>query len=338
MKLTRREFTTGIILLPGSVRGLWRQDPKQEGVNPPLVSPNSPFNRAFEFSSLASWVTPNSDFFIRSHFGLPEAARSSLVKIRGSVQREIVLSLDTIGRMTTIEVPVTLECAGNLVGWGGVSNARWTGVSLGILLKEAGLQPGSEQVVLVGADGGADREAGGISIDAFARSIPLAKALEPSTILATRMHGVPLPAEHGGPLRAIVPGYYGMDSVKWIKEVIVSREPFKGFYQTRRYYETRRADGRLVTHELHRMKIKSQIARPRRDELLTTGPITILGAAWSGESRIRTVRVSVDGGVTWQPARLGSEDEASAWRLWSYAWSPSPGRYELVARATDDRG
>src|SRR5215470_15879718 len=99
MKLSRREFTAGIILLPGSVRGLRWQDPNQEVTNPPLVSPNSPFNRAFEFSSLGSWVTPNSDFFIRSHFGLPEAGRSSPVKIRGSVQRELALSLDTIERM-----------------------------------------------------------------------------------------------------------------------------------------------------------------------------------------------------------------------------------------------
>jgi DMSO/TMAO reductase YedYZ molybdopterin-dependent catalytic subunit len=236
------------------------------------------------------------------------------------------------------EIPVTLECAGNLVGWGGVSNARWAGVPLATLLNEAGLLPGSEQVVLVGADGGVDREAGGMSIDAFARSIPIAKALESSTILATRMNGVPLPAEHGGPVRAIVPGYFGMDSVKWIKEIIVSRESFKGFYQTRRYYETRKVNGRLVTEELHRMKVKSQIARPGRGGAIVAGPTAVSGAAWSGESRIQGVKVSVDGGATWKPARLGSDDQISAWRLWSLEWVPVAGRYDLIARAVDDRG
>src|SRR5260370_38329644 len=152
------------------------------------------------------------------------------------------------------------------------------------------------------------------------------------------MNGVALPAEHGGPLRAIVPGYYGMDSVKWLKEIFVSREPFRGFYQTRRYYETRSVNGRLHTGALHRMKIKSQIARAKRGDSLSAGPTALAGAAWSGESRIRSVKVSVDGGVTWQPARLGDEDEPSAWRLWSLDWSPSAGRYDLIARATDDRG
>src|SRR5262249_12716541 len=129
MKLTRREFTAGIILLPASPRGRSKRDPKQEDRNPPLVSPNSPFNRAFDFASLASWLTPNSEFFIRSHFGVPEPARAPVIKVRGWVDRELVFSLDALGRMPSREVPATLECAGNLVGWGGVSNARWTGVS-----------------------------------------------------------------------------------------------------------------------------------------------------------------------------------------------------------------
>jgi DMSO/TMAO reductase YedYZ molybdopterin-dependent catalytic subunit len=205
-------------------------------------------------------------------------------------------------------------------------------------LNQAGLLPGSAHVVLVGSDGGSEREAGGITVDAFARSIPLAKALEPLTILATGMNGVPLPAEHGGPVRAIVPGYYGMDSVKWIKEIFVSREPFKGFYQTSRYYETRRVSGRDVTADLHRMKTKSQIARPARSASIPAGPAVVTGAAWSGESRIRSVKVSLDGGVNWKEARLGAEDKPSAWRLWSLDWLATPGRYEIIARATDTRG
>jgi DMSO/TMAO reductase YedYZ molybdopterin-dependent catalytic subunit len=128
-----------------------------------------------------------------------------------------------------------------------------------------------------------------------------------------------------------------MDSVKWIKEIFVSRQPFTGFYQTSRYYETRKLNGRLRTETLHRMRIKSQIARPV-DQSLTAGPITIVGAAWTGESRIRAVKVSVDGGATWRPAKLGADDATSAWRLWFFEWSPAQGRYELIALATDARG
>jgi len=323
------------MLLPATLRRLLQQ---AQGPKPLITSPNSPFNKAFDFSTLATWITPNSEFFIRSHFGVPDAGQSWTIKVRGSVEREFSLTLDMLHRLPTREIPVTLECAGNLVGWGGVSNARWTGVSLAAFLNQAGLLPGSAQVVLVGSDGGSEREAGGITVDAFARSIPLAKALEPSTILATGMNGFPLPAEHGGPVRAIVPGYYGMDSVKWIKEILVSREPFKGFYQTSRYYETRKVNGQQVTADLHRMKIKSQMARPARGVAISAGPVLVMGAAWSGESQIRRVKVSVDGGITWKTARLGTEDEPSAWRLWSLDWQASPGRYEIVARATDARG
>jgi DMSO/TMAO reductase YedYZ molybdopterin-dependent catalytic subunit len=338
MNLTRREFAASFLILPTALRGVFRQRSGQEGIKLPITSPNSPFNRAFEFSSLASWITPNSEFFIRSHFGVPETSRAWTIKVRGSVERELAITLDAVNRLPARNIPVTLECAGNLVGWGGVSNARWTGVSLAAILNQAGVLPGSEQVVLVGSDGGSEREAGGINVDSFARAIPLAKALEPSTILATGMNGLPLPAEHGGPVRAIVPGYYGMDSVKWVKEIFVSREPFRGFYQTSRYYEARRVNGRQVTEDLHRMKIKSQIARPARGAAIAAGPVVVMGAAWSGESQIRSVKVSVDGGVTWKTAPLGTEDEPSAWRLWSLDWQASPGRYELVARAADARG
>jgi DMSO/TMAO reductase YedYZ molybdopterin-dependent catalytic subunit len=338
MNLTRREFAATFLLLPAALRGLFQQRSGQEGIKTPITSPNSPFNRAFEFSSLASWITPNSEFFIRSHFGLPQQQRAWTIKVRGSVERELDITLDAVGRLPTRNIPVTLECAGNLVGWGGVSNARWRGVSLAAILNQAGLMPGSEQVVLIGADGGVEREAGGINVDSFARAIPLAKALEATTILATGMNGLPLPAEHGGPVRAIVPGYYGMDSVKWVKEILVSRQPFSGFYQTSRYYETRRVSGREVTADLHRMKIKSQIARPARGAAIAAGAAVVTGAAWSGESRIRSVTVSIDGGLNWKEARLGSDDEPSAWRLWSMDWLASPGRYELVARATDTRG
>src|SRR5215470_16172507 len=137
MILTRREFVSAMLLLPASFREALGAGAQQDPSKPILTSPNSPFNRAFDFSSLASWETPNSDFFVRSHFAAPEPPRQWVLKVRGSVERELALTLDVLDRMPAIEIPVTLECAGNLVGWGGVSNARWSGVSLAALLKQA---------------------------------------------------------------------------------------------------------------------------------------------------------------------------------------------------------
>ena len=340
----RREFMTRIIAAPLVFSAAFRvRAPRlafDPGQNPPITSPNSPFNRAFNFADLKTWITPNSDFFVRSHFGVPSADPARwTVTVSGAVERQISLSMDELLKLSSQDAVVTLECAGNLVGWGGVSNARWAGASLRALLMHAGIKEGAQEVVLIGADGGAEREAGGMQIDSFARGIPLAKALDPATLLAYRMNGEPLPAEHGGPVRAVVPGWYGMDSVKWLKQVVVSRERFEGFYQTRRYYE-RRLDGPVAKGgPLHPMRVKSQIARPLGDDVVVYRPVHVLGAAWAGEAEIARVTVSFDGGRNWVDAELAPERAPYAWRLWSYNWNPAAeGRYEIVARARDSAG
>jgi len=306
--------------------------------DPPITSPASPFSRAFDFADLKSWITPNADFFVRSHFGVPNTASPWTVTVTGAVKRDITVTFEEVLRLPARDDVVTLECAGNLVGWGGVSNARWTGASLRALLMQAGIQEGAQEVVLIGADGGAEREAGGIQIDSFARGIPLAKALDPATLLAYRMNGESLPAEHGGPLRAIVPGWYGMDSVKWLKRIVVGRDRFAGFYQTRRYYEARKNAGAVEQGPLHAMRVKSQISRPLRGEVLRGRPIKVQGSAW-GEAEIARVELSFDGGGAWVIARLSPESAPNAWRLWSYDWNPArDGSYEIMVRARDTSG
>lgn len=307
---------------------------------PPITTPNAPFSRAFNFASLKDWITSNSEFFIRSHFGIPKTDNSPwTVKVTGAVERERVFTIDELLKMPAVEDVVTLECAGNLVGWGGVSNARWTGVKLGDLLKAAGARADAIEVVMVGADGGAEREAGGRQVGSFARSVPLAKALDANTLLAYKMNGEPLPSVHGGPLRAIVPGWYGMDSVKWIKQITVAREPFKGFYQAERYYEARRTIAGVERFPLGAMRLKSQIARPINEEILPLKATTIVGAAWSGDAEITRVELSFDGGRTWKEAKLAQERAPFAWRLWSFDWTPTAsGAYEIIARAHDARG
>jgi DMSO/TMAO reductase YedYZ molybdopterin-dependent catalytic subunit len=306
----------------------------------PITSPQSPNSRAFNFAALNEWITPNSEFFVRSHFGTPRLdAAPFVMKVTGLVERERRFTLEDLLRLPAREEVVTLECAGNLVGWGGVSNARWTGVRLGDLLQAAGLSGDAKEVVLIGADGGTDEEAGGLAIDAYARSIPLSKAMEATTLLVFKMNGEPLPAQHGGPLRALVAGWYGMDSVKWLRQINIVREPFTGFYQARRYYEARRAGDLTTRGPLGAMRLKSQIARPASDAQLPLAPFVIAGAAWCGDAEIARVEVTTDGGRTWQAAKLGAEQAPLAWRLWAYEWQPAAaGKTIIAARAYDTRG
>ena len=337
---SRRNFLVGLASVPIST-GLAVRPFGARQQSPPTYSSSSPYNRAFDFQSLNSWIVPNDEFYTRSHFPVPRTTGSTwTVTVDGAVDQVRSFTLDDIKKLPFRELPVTLECAGNLVGYGGVSNARWGGVSLGTLLRAAGVKSNAVEVILSGADGGPEREANGLQIDAFARGIPVAKALDVDTVLAYQMNGEALPSVHGGPLRAIVPGWYGMDSVKWINRVWVSREPFSGFYQTKRYFEAKRVGGTIKTGPLHEMRIKSQLARPRPDEaLLLSRKIEIAGAAWGSSTGIQRVDLSFDGARSWQPAALDEEKAPYAWRIFRFQWQPSrSGTYEIVARATDGGG
>lgn len=308
---------------------------------PPVTMANAPNSRAFPFASLNSWITPTAEFFVRSHFGVPklEPARWAL-EIKGAVERPRNFTLAEILKLPAQQAVVTLECSGNPVGWGGVSNARWTGIRLGALLEACGVRADAAEVVLVGADGGAEREANGIQVPAYARGISIKKALDKDTLLAFKMNDEALPAIHGGPLRAIIPGFYGMDSVKWIQQIMVSREPFKGFYHSQRYYEARRINGQVYRNELHELRIKSQIARPLQQQTLTLEPTRIVGAAWTnGDAEITRVELSFNRGKSWVEATLGEEQAPYAWRLWSLDWTPAvAGVFEIIARAHDSKG
>jgi len=334
--IARRRFIAQVAALPLALGGAQWPFLQQ----PPLTSPASPNSRAFNFAALDRWITPTDQFFVRSHFGTPKLdAAPFVVKVTGLVERERRFTLDELLRLPVQEEVVTLECAGNLVGWGGVSNARWTGVRLSEVLKAAGLRSDAKEVVLIGADSGTDEEAGGMAIDAYARSIPLDKAMAATTLLVFKMNGEPLPAAHGGPLRALVSGWYGMDSVKWLKQISIAREPFAGFYQSRRYYEARRSGDLTTRGPLGAMRLKSQIARPLNDARLAVAPLTIAGAAWCGDSEVARVEVTTDGGRTWQAAKLGADHAPLAWRLWSYEWQPAAaGKTIIAARAYDTRG
>jgi DMSO/TMAO reductase YedYZ molybdopterin-dependent catalytic subunit len=230
------------------------------------------------------------------------------------------------------------------VAWqlGAIGNAEWTGVALGDILSRAGLRKSAVEIVLEGADRGSvnddPKSPGPI---AFARSLPVEKALKPEVLLAHSVNGRPLPAEHGAPLRAVVGGWYGMASVKWLTRILAVEAPFAGYWQTMDYSYFRRVDGLPVLTSIGEMQVKSAIARPATGESVPRdSDYRIFGAAWAGEAAIARVDISVDGGAHWSPATLIDRAAPFCWRFWEYRWrTPSaPGRVRLLARATDSRG
>jgi len=238
----------------------------------------------------------------------------------------------------------TVECAGNGrsflqphahgVQWGAgaVGHAEWTGVPLRILLQKVGIKPEATEVLFEGADRGA--EADHPEPMAFARSLPLAKALDPDTLLATRMNGEPLEPIHGFPVRLLVPGWYGVASVKWLQRIEVLREPFQGYFQTTKYTIQQSGSDGLKRVIVGPMALKSEIIRPHPGEALGVGTNRLFGVAWGGPETVAGVEVSTDGGQLWSAAELIGPRAPYSWALWEYLWEVAePGSHTLLARA-----
>jgi sulfite oxidase len=306
-------------------------------------------------SLLNTWITPNDLFYVRHHTYAPNideaAAKEWSVKVDGEVERPLTISLDELKRMGRATVTVTLECAGNGraffdppvagIQWekGAVGTARWTGVRLADLLAKAGLKPTGKYALL----GGADKPVG--QMPDFLRNVPIDKAMHPDTILAYEMNGEPLPALHGFPLRAIVPGWEGAYAVKWLNHVQVIDKEHDGFFVKTAYrYPSRRvAPGAAVAPKdmvpLTGLVVKSFINSPLEGAAVKPGKIRVTGFAWAGESKIAKVDVSLDNGSTWAPARLGRERERYAWQSFEHELSiTAPGSYLIMSRATDEKG
>jgi DMSO/TMAO reductase YedYZ molybdopterin-dependent catalytic subunit len=315
-----------------------------------IIRQKDPNNLEMPFDQLDDFITPSELFYIRSHFLVPELNVASYrLSIRGAVRRELSLSYAEIRSMPSRTCIATLECAGNSrvflvppapgAQWelGAVGNAEWTGVPLAVLLDRAGLADRVCELVLEGADRGVPKEEpkppGTIS---YARSIPRNRALEPDVLIAYSMNGQDLTPDHGYPLRAIVPGHYGMASVKWLTDIIATTQPFQGYWQTSDYGYWDDSTGVPVRRPLAEMKLKAQIARPRVYETLEPGRCyTIFGAAWAGDTDVTEIWVSVDGGTSWVQGDFLDPINRHAWRRWKYEWiTPThPGRYTLLARA-----
>lgn len=320
-----------------------------------IVRQTSPLNLEYQFSSLSDWLTPSDQFYVRSHFPTPKVdqAQWSLL-VDGAVERPLRLSLGDLRAMKAATLTAVMECAGNGrvfyeparegLQWqsGAVGNAAWDGILLRDVLRLAGVRSDAAEVVLVGADRGAvdaGKKTASPGHIAFARSIPLAKAMSDGVLLATDMNGEPLTPAHGFPIRAVVGGWFGMAWVKWLQEIRVVDRPFLGYWQARDYFRWERRFGEPNLVPLSEMEVKAQIAQPVSGSTVIVGqPVRIFGAAWSGEAPLSRVEVSTDG-HGWSEARLLQPNQPFAWRLFEHVWTPAaPGRYALRSRAFDVAG
>jgi sulfite oxidase len=308
---------------------------------PGLVLRNArPLDAESPIEALRTFETPNDLFFVRSHHALPVVNSTPwTLTIDGEVAHQVTLSLDDIRRLRAERRSVTLECAGNGRGrfnlsptsgvqWGvgAVSTATWTGVPLAMLLDRAGVQAGAQHFWMEAADGAPLPAA-----PKFLRSIPREIALA-EAFVAYEMNGRPVPFLHGGPLRLIVPRWFGMASTKWLTHVHARATESDNHFMARGY---RYADGSPVDL----MRVKSLITTPRDGDQITTGTTRVTGVAWTGSGTVSQVEISSDGGQTWQPARFTSEAKPGVWRQWEASVPVrSPGDQHVRSRATDTAG
>jgi DMSO/TMAO reductase YedYZ molybdopterin-dependent catalytic subunit len=323
---------------PGEVVIPWLDQPEP---NPNPVG----IQNQLVWEELDSWITPSDRFFSISHFDRPEIdAAGWALSVDGLVDRPLRLILDDVRARPRQEVVFTLECSGNH-GFpfftGGIGNARWAGTPLAAVLEEAGIQDEAVEVVFWGADAGEivlqDAIRDVTMQQNFARSMSLADAMRPDTILCYEMNGEALPSANGFPLRLIAPGWYGIANVKWLTRIELRDRRFMSLLMARDYVTIREEehDGMTVWAEtsVGHTNLKSAPARVTRTE----DGYRIVGAAWGGS--VDRVEVRIDD-EEWVPAEIDRMEEAeNAWKIWSFDWNDAaPGEHTVTSRAIDATG
>lgn len=319
-----------------------------------IVRMEQPRNLETPLSALSGEHVPNEHFFVRSHFAVPAVdAKAFKLTVEGHVEKRLELTLDELKRMGPVTKSAVMECAGNgrvfLVpqarglqwGHGAVGSAAWTGVPLGAVLERAGVKRGAADVVLVGADSGVIADPATPGAINFDRGIPLAKATADETLLVWEMNKEPLTAAHGAPLRAVVGGWYGMASVKWLTRVVVTERPHPGFWQTFDYSRWDRSGPTPQLVPLTAIEPRAVIVSPAPAEVVKPGAeVSVTGVAWGGENAVAKVELSADGGKSWSPAELAGKPAALGWTHWRWKWATpkAAGPAALLARCTDDKG
>lgn len=313
-------------------------------------------NHGLPLEAMRHDLSPPGLHYILTHYDIPYVPDDAPwhLTLGGRVRRPLTLTPADLRALPQVTTRVTLECAGNgralltprpvsqpwLVE--AVGTAEWTGVPLRLLLAEAGgVEGDAVDVVCTGADHGVER---GVEQD-YQRSLPVdvATGTEPEVLVAYEMNGAPLPPQHGHPLRLVVPGWYGMAHVKWLREITVTDTPFTGFQQTVAY--RLRQDPGDEGEPVTRIAPRALLIPPgfpdfmSRTRVVRPGTVMLEGRAWSGRAPVTSAEVSTDAGQTWHRAELEPDTgHRWAWRRWSMPWTAEPGEHVLSARATDAEG
>jgi sulfane dehydrogenase subunit SoxC len=309
-------------------------------------------NHGMPLEMLRHDITPVGLHYLLIHYDIPEVdADAWRLEVGGLVDTPLSLSLEEIRSRESVTRPVTFECAGNgrarleprpiSQPWlsEAVGTGRWTGVRLRDVLLQAAAGADAVEVLFTGIDRGVE----GGEPQNFERSLPLADAMRDDVLLAYELNGAALPPQHGFPLRLVVPGMYGMASVKWLQRITVLDAPFLGYQQARgyRFREDEEEPGRPVLRILPR----ALMAPPgvpdfmTRERHVSASPMQIFGRAWSGFGAVDRVEFSADGGDEWIEAELDAPPADNAWQAWRHTWTPAAtGSHELCCRARDEAG
>ena len=358
--ISRRQFVLGAsatIGAVGAVRPLlsWGTDQ-----SPAIPGKHGMIARSLRFLDLEmpaeyanSFITPVEHFYVRNHMHEPSTVDPGewRLSVGGEVEKPLTLSLEELMKMEQHSVIDTLECAGNGrafavprvpgIQWekGAVGTARFSGPHLRELLERAGVRTTGKHVMFRGLDEVPRK------VPPFIRSIPIEKAMDGDTLVALHMNGAPLTEHHGFPARALVPGWIGAASCKWLTEIKLLDREFEGNFMSPGYRMPNQPikPGETVkvedTHPVTSLNVKSLIANPRDGASTKSRTLHVQGMAWAGEADIAKVEVSTDSGATWQPAQLDRKQSHYAWRIWGFSWNaPKPGAYTIMSRATDTQG
>lgn len=308
-------------------------------------------NRGMPLEGLRYDITPTGMHYLLIHFDIPEVDPNAWnLRIGGLVGNPVTLSLGDIKALPSRTEVVTMECAGNgralftprsaSQPWllEAIGTAEWTGTPLKGVLEAAGLKETAVEILFTGSDQGVQGE----EVQYYQRSLTIEEATRDEVLLVYEMNGRALEPQHGYPLRLVVPGWYGMTSVKWLESIEAVGEPFNGYQMHGSYRYAQTADEPGEPVDL--IRVRALMVPPgipdflTRTRLLDSGPVTLTGRAWAGRLGISRVETSTDGGASWSDAQLGVQPPRFAWRGWTAQWNAAAGRYTLMVRATDTDG
>jgi len=323
----------------------------------PLVEPYlitrdlKPENQEAPIHFLPQDITPVKNFYIRNHFEYPALTQQAYVlSIEGEIIRPAIFNYEDLIRMPSKTLSLPLECSGNKRAFfkpevygeqwedGAISQGQWKGVPLSHLLSLTGLKKTALEVVFEAYDDGKRKDLAGIFN--YVRSLPIQKALHPDTLIVYELNGLPIPYKHGHPLRVIVPQWYAMASVKWLKRIIVLDHHFNGPFQDIDYNYYPYKDSDVGKTPVTDINVSSIIQQPLRNSTLDTGTHIIEGIAWTGAGIIVEVEVSTDAGESWHKAKLFQHpSQLYSCTFWNYDWKvPHKDEYIIMSRARDSFG